>query len=241
MPPRLGVDDGGRVARRDPTRRGRAPVELTDTMQPGHVSLPNGLGPRPIPTRTARRSSRRRAERADLSRRPRLARRHAWHKHVRARLEAVAGRLSAPHSLRRLAVPDRTDHRPHRRLVDAARAARRVRRRAPLRRLPARPSASRARCWPQRLDRLVDEGLLPRCAYEERPPRVRVPAHRQGPRVLGRARRDVALGRGLAVARRRAPPVVLVDRETGEEIRPVVVDEHTGTRLDVRRTKIRRR
>jgi hypothetical protein len=37
------------------------------------------------------------------------------------------------------------------------------------------------------------------------------------------------------------PPVRLVDRETGEEIHPVVVDEHTGTRLDIRRTKIRRR
>ncbi len=41
---RLGVDDGGRV--RVTTRRGsvEAPVEVTDAMQPGHVSLPNGLG-----------------------------------------------------------------------------------------------------------------------------------------------------------------------------------------------------
>ena len=34
------------------------------------------------------------------------------------------------------------------------------------------------------------------------PPRLRVPAHRQGARVLGRAGGDVALGQRLAVARR---------------------------------------
>jgi anaerobic selenocysteine-containing dehydrogenase len=41
---RVGVADGGRV--RLSTRRGSAevPVELSDRMQPGHVSLPNGLG-----------------------------------------------------------------------------------------------------------------------------------------------------------------------------------------------------
>jgi len=41
---KVGVGDGGRV--RLTTRRGSAvvPVELSDRMQPGHVSLPNGLG-----------------------------------------------------------------------------------------------------------------------------------------------------------------------------------------------------
>jgi anaerobic selenocysteine-containing dehydrogenase len=41
---RAGVSDGGRV--RISTRRGSAevPVEISDRMQPGHVSLPNGLG-----------------------------------------------------------------------------------------------------------------------------------------------------------------------------------------------------
>jgi anaerobic selenocysteine-containing dehydrogenase len=41
---RLGVANGGRV--RISTRRGSAevPVEVSDRMQPGHVSLPNGLG-----------------------------------------------------------------------------------------------------------------------------------------------------------------------------------------------------
>jgi anaerobic selenocysteine-containing dehydrogenase len=41
---RVGVEDGGRV--RLSTRRGSAEVavEVSDRMQPGHVSLPNGLG-----------------------------------------------------------------------------------------------------------------------------------------------------------------------------------------------------
>jgi hypothetical protein len=33
-------------------------------------------------------------------------------------------------------------------------------------------------------------------------------------------------------------PVVLVDHETGAEVLPVVVDEHTGKRLDVRRLRV---
>ncbi len=43
-PLRLGIDDGGRA--RLVTRRGEAEVvvEVSDMMQPGHVSLPNGLG-----------------------------------------------------------------------------------------------------------------------------------------------------------------------------------------------------
>ena len=34
------------------------------------------------------------------------------------------------------------------------------------------------------------------------------------------------------------PPVVLVDRETREEIRPLVVDEATGEHVDVRRLRV---
>ena len=52
-----------------------------------------------------------------------------------------------------------------------------------------------------RLNRLCDEGMLQRVAYQDHPRPPRVPPHRQGPRVLGRARRDVALGDRLAMAR----------------------------------------
>ena len=37
------------------------------------------------------------------------------------------------------------------------------------------------------------------------------------------------------------PPVILVDNETGREVRPVVVDENTGTRLTGRRLRMGRR
>ena len=53
-PPRLGLADGDRA--RITTKRGSAVaiVEVTDTLQAGHVSLPNGLGPR-LPGRRRRR------------------------------------------------------------------------------------------------------------------------------------------------------------------------------------------
>ena len=90
----------------------------------------------------------------------------------------------------------------------------------------------------QRLTRLVDEGMLVKVPYEEHPPRVRVPADRQGPRLLGRARRHVAVGHGLAVARRRAARSSLVDRDDRHVVRPVVVDEQTGEPLDVRHIRV---
>jgi hypothetical protein len=34
-----------------------------------------------------------------------------------------------------------------------------------------------------------------------------------------------------------SPALMLVDRETGAEVRPVMVDEATGERLDVRRLR----
>jgi len=86
---RLGVGDGGRV--RVTTRRGSAevPVELSDRMQPGHVSLPNGLGlafPTPEGSRTvgvAPNELTRSEDRDWLAGTP-------WHKSTPARLEACA-------------------------------------------------------------------------------------------------------------------------------------------------------
>ena len=37
------------------------------------------------------------------------------------------------------------------------------------------------------------------------------------------------------------PPLELVDRETSARVRPVVVDEATGERIDVRRLRVRLR
>jgi formate dehydrogenase len=86
---RVGVVDGGRV--RLSTRRGSAEVavELSDRMQPGHVSLPNGLGldfpdggGASLQTGVAPNELTRSEDRDWLAGTP-------WHKHTPARVEAL--------------------------------------------------------------------------------------------------------------------------------------------------------
>jgi len=86
---RVGVGDGGRV--RITTKRGsvEAAVELTDTLLPGHISLPNGLGVaypdasgRDVVHGAAPNELTASEDRDWLAGTP-------WHKHVRARVEAV--------------------------------------------------------------------------------------------------------------------------------------------------------
>jgi len=86
---RVGVEDGGRV--RLTTRRGSAEtfVEVSDRMQPGHISLPNGLGldfPDASGGRVATGVSPNELTRAEdrdwLAGTP-------WHKHTPARVEAL--------------------------------------------------------------------------------------------------------------------------------------------------------
>lgn len=86
---RVGVADGGRV--RLSTKRGSAEVsvELSDRMQPGHVSLPNGLGldfPDPQlgqrTTGVAPNDLTRSEDRDWLAGTP-------WHKHTPARVEVL--------------------------------------------------------------------------------------------------------------------------------------------------------
>jgi DNA-binding HxlR family transcriptional regulator len=92
----------------------------------------------------------------------------------------------------------------------------------------------------KRLARLTDEGLLEKRQYEERPPRYEYRLTDKG-----RAFWDVlaAMWRyGMDWQWTDAdPPLVLRDRETGEEVQPVVVDERTGDRLDVRRLRLSQR
>ncbi|MFN8017507.1 MAG: helix-turn-helix domain-containing protein [Acidimicrobiales bacterium] len=89
-----------------------------------------------------------------------------------------------------------------------------------------------------RLERLVAEGLLLKVAYQEHPVR-----HEYRLTPKGRATWDVlaAMWRwGSDWAFDGEPPVVLADRETDEEVVPLVVDERTGDPLDVRRLRMRR-
>jgi anaerobic selenocysteine-containing dehydrogenase len=92
---RLGIGDGGRA--RVTTKRGsvEAVVELSDTLQPGHVTLPNGLGlahpdeqGRLAVTGVAPNDLTAYEDRDWLAGTP-------WHKHVRARVEAIAGEAPA--------------------------------------------------------------------------------------------------------------------------------------------------
>ncbi|HXN86631.1 MAG TPA: helix-turn-helix domain-containing protein [Candidatus Binataceae bacterium] len=91
----------------------------------------------------------------------------------------------------------------------------------------------------KRLDRLVDNGLLKKVAYQEHPPRYEYRLTEKG-----RAFWDV-----LAAMWRwgsdwlwdsKGMPIMMIDAETSNEVRPVVVDENTGKRLDVRRLRITR-
>jgi anaerobic selenocysteine-containing dehydrogenase len=88
---RLGLADGATA--RVTTKRGSVTVavEVSDTMQPGHVSLPNGLGldypddrGAPVLTGAAPNELTASEDRDWFAGTP-------WHKHVPARVEAVAG------------------------------------------------------------------------------------------------------------------------------------------------------
>src|ERR1700757_4615838 len=85
----------------------------------------------------------------------------------------------------------------------------------------------------RRLNALVESGLLERRRYSERPPRDEY--------VLTERGRDFrpVLWALLAWGNKHFAPegasVVLVDKETGNEIHPVMVDEANGRRLTERR------
>ena|SRR5690349_20215384 len=93
-----------------------------------------------------------------------------------------------------------------------------------------------------RLDRLVQEDMLRKVEYAQRPSRYE---YKLTPKGL--AFYDV-----LAAMWRwgsdwqwpgdgERPPLMLVDRDSGEEVVPAVVDERTGERIDVRRLRVRTR
>ena len=136
------------------------------------MSLPNGLGLSLSRRGRPRRRARRRAERAHRVGGPRLARRHAVAQARARRASRRSPRLThAAHPLRPLAVPDRARDRSDRRLVDAARPARGVRSGSGASRTSSAGSACRARSSRSGSTRLVDEGLLEKVPYAERPPR----------------------------------------------------------------------
>jgi anaerobic selenocysteine-containing dehydrogenase len=86
---RLGLSNGGRARLTTKRKSVEVTLELTDAMQPGHVSLPNGLGVdypaesgAPVATGTAPNELTASEDRDWLAGTP-------WHKHVAARVEAL--------------------------------------------------------------------------------------------------------------------------------------------------------
>jgi DNA-binding HxlR family transcriptional regulator len=89
-----------------------------------------------------------------------------------------------------------------------------------------------------RLRRLCDDGLLVAVPYQDHPVRYEYRLTDKGRAfwdvlaAMWRWGSDWLFDEG-------GPPVMLADRETGAEVRPIVVDELTGERLDVRRLRMR--
>jgi DNA-binding HxlR family transcriptional regulator len=84
----------------------------------------------------------------------------------------------------------------------------------------------------QRLARLVEEGVLARVEYQQRPVRCEYRLTDKGRALL-----DVVLALMRFGDEWLAPegePVLLMSRRTGERVRPVVVDEQTRERIDLR-------
>lgn len=88
----------------------------------------------------------------------------------------------------------------------------------------------------RRLARLVEEGLMEKVLYAERPKRYEYHLTEKG-----RAFFDVLAAMWSWGSdwlwKEDGPPVMLVDRDSRREVRPVVVDEATGERIDVRRLR----
>ena len=90
----------------------------------------------------------------------------------------------------------------------------------------------------QRLGRLVEEGLLEKRLYVERPPR-----HEYVLTDKGRAFYPVLAamwrwGSDWLWEDGEEPVFELYDRDSGDPIRPRVVDENTGIPIDVRRVRV---
>ncbi len=92
-----------------------------------------------------------------------------------------------------------------------------------------------------RLDRLIDDGLMVKTQYEQRPPRFEYRLTDKG-----RAAWDVLAamwryGTDWFWPEGKRPPMDLVNAETNAVIRPLVIDETTGEPLDLRNTRMQLR
>jgi DNA-binding HxlR family transcriptional regulator len=87
-----------------------------------------------------------------------------------------------------------------------------------------------------RLGRLVDEGIMERRPYQDRPVRHEYRLTEKGIALYPVIVTMLEWGNQW-LDWDADPPVDLVDRETGEVLEPVLVDRRTGRELDPRRTR----
>jgi len=91
----------------------------------------------------------------------------------------------------------------------------------------------------ERLKRLTEEGVLTKVAYQDRPARYEYRLTDKGRDLFGVLAMLHRWGNDWLIDDD-GPPIEMVDRETGEIVQPVVVDELTGKRLDARAVRVRR-
>lgn len=91
-----------------------------------------------------------------------------------------------------------------------------------------------------RLNRLCEEAMLERVAYQDAPARYEYRVTQKGREFFSVVAAMWRWGSDWMWPDGDGPLVVLKDRETGAVIRPVVVDEATGERIDLRRIRVGR-
>jgi DNA-binding HxlR family transcriptional regulator len=89
----------------------------------------------------------------------------------------------------------------------------------------------------ERLNRLVDEGIMTKVAYQDRPVRHEYRLTEKGVALYPVIVAMLEWGNEWLDWDGEEPPVHLVDRDTGERVEPLLVDARTGVPLDPRRTR----
>lgn len=89
----------------------------------------------------------------------------------------------------------------------------------------------------ERLNRLVDEGIMKKVEYQERPVRHEYRLTEKGVGLFPVIVSLMEWGNDWLDWDDETPPVDLVDRDSGERVEPLLVDRRTGLALDPRRTR----
>jgi len=90
----------------------------------------------------------------------------------------------------------------------------------------------------KRLARLVEEGMLEKHAYEDRPPRFEYLLTEKGRAFYPVLAAMWRFGEDWLWEEGGQPPVQIFDRETGAPVEPRVIDEKTGRPIDVRQVRL---